>query len=375
MNKSMTVCFGLWLALFPLALEAQQVSIREGYDAEGKAVTALFPFIGEEEAAGEFNRAVERAVEDLKKYRCRIVSAETIEAAGVRIPTDMPPIKELVSGIRYAITGGVYPGNYEGEYYLQLWLWDVVDSTMIYTDDLEYQDMETGLDSLPGLVEWLLSNKVEKSAAVEPETEKVWDDTIINLGIRSGVSRHWYTSPEETVPGAYSLTYEGGVFIMARLNSLISLQAEADFIWDDLVYRGISNGSGAGAYTPVLVNKRYRSFSLLFPVFFKLSVRPGNFRLSPYGGAFAFVPLKDTSYRVNPGETEDTFSRSIAIPVGLTAGFEVAIKLGPGTILADIRYAADLSKTTLNDAGETTYRRGMLSFTLGYSLGFIKVKK
>ncbi|MDR0644605.1 MAG: PorT family protein [Treponema sp.] len=378
MNKSIAVCLALLLpVLSPLSLQAQNVPVREGYDSEGKALTGLLPFTGEEEAAAVFNRAVERAVEDLKKYRCRIISAEAIEAAEVRIPTDMPPIKELVSGARYAITGGVYPGNYEGEYYLQLWLWDVVDSTMIYTDDLEYQDIETGLESLPSLVEWLFSHIIEKPAAAEQEIEKAWDDKIINLGIRSGVSSHWYTAPEETVPGAHSLNYEGGLFITVRLNSLISLQAEADFIWDDLVYRGISDAApDATAYIPVLVNKRYRSFSLLFPVLFKLSMRPGNFRLSPYGGLFAFVPLGETSYRINPAGKEDTFSRSFdGIPVGLTAGFEAAAKLGPGILLADIRYSADFSKTTINDAVKTAYNRGMLSFTLGYALGFINIKK
>jgi hypothetical protein len=376
MNKPITLWFTVLVtALFPPAVQAQNVSIREGYDYDGKAVTALFPFIGEQDAAKDFNNAVERALGDLKKYSCRIVTAETIDAAGVRIPTDMPPIKELVSGVRFAITGGVYPGNYEGEYYLQLWLWDMSNATMIYTDDLVYQDIETGLESLPGLVEWLFSHIIEKPVAAEEETETVWGDKRIYLGLRSGVSSHWYTAPEEIAPGAHSLNYEGGIFITARLTALISLQAEADFIWDDLVYRGISDTSDGAEYTPVLVNKRYRSFSLFVPFFFKLNLRPGNFRLAPYGGLFAFVPLGKTLYRVNPGGEDDTFSRSVTVPIGLTAGFEVGRKLGPGILLADIRYSVDLGKTTLNDAVETSYNRGMVSFTLGYALGFMDVKK
>ncbi|MDR2071228.1 MAG: PorT family protein [Treponema sp.] len=386
MNKRITVCFALvLLALFPLSLPAQDVPVREGYDADGKAITALLPFDGEEEMAAAFNEAVAQAVADLGKYNCRIVTAETVEAAGVRIPTDMPPVRELVPGVRYALTGGVYPGNREGEYYLQLWLWDMADSTMIYTDDLvlEYQDMEETLESLPGLVEWLFSHIIEKPAEAESETEKKWDDKIINLGFRSGVSRHWYTAPKETAPGAQSLNYEGGVFIALRFNSLISLQAEADFVWDDLVYRGITNVSTPPAYTPVLVNKKYRSFSLIFPVLLKLNFRPGNFRIAPYGGVFAFVPLGETLYRSKPGEDKDSFSWSAdAIPLGFSAGFEAAAKLGPGMILADIRYSGDFSGITIHgaeitshDASKISYKRGMLSFTIGYALGFINVKK
>ncbi|MDR2444701.1 MAG: hypothetical protein LBD44_02020 [Spirochaetaceae bacterium] len=379
MNKRIAVCFGLLLPLlFPYSLPAQNFPAREGYDYEGKAVTALLPFIGDEESAAAFNRAVAQAVANLAKYSCRVVTAETVGAAGVKIPTDMPPVRELIPGARYAITGGVYPGSYEGEYYLQLWLWDVTGSTMIYTDDLVYRNIEAGLEDLPGLVDWLFSHIVERTVVAEPEVKKAWDDKLIYAGLRSGASSHWYTAPEEIVPGAHSLNYEGGIFISARFNSLISLQAEIDFIWDDLVYRGIKNTSSGGhgtTYSPVLENERYRSFSLLFPVLFKLNFRPGIFRLAPYGGLFAVAPLGKTLYRANPVEEEDSFSRSNPTPLGLTVGFEIATRLGPGIILADIRYSGDFGKTTINNAAETSYKRGMASFTLGYALGFIDIKK
>jgi hypothetical protein len=377
MNNRITVYLSfLLVVLFPLNLYAQNVSEREGYDYNGKAIVALLPFIGEDEAAEKFDNAAAQAVADLQKYSPRTVSRETVEAAGVRIPTDMPPVRELVPGVRYALTGGVYPGNDENQSYLQLWLWNMSNSTMIYTDDLVYLDIDEGLESVPGLVEWLFSHIVERTIVEsEPEVQKVWDDKIINAGIRSGVSRHWYKAPEETAPGAYSLTYEGGLFIAVRLNSLISFQAEADFIWDDLVYRGVSNISTDITYNPALANERRRSFSLLFPVLVKLNFRPGSFRLAPYGGIFAFVPLGDTTYRSYPEEEEDSFSWSAAVPLGFSAGFEIARKLGPGMIIADIRYSGDFSKITVHDAVETSYKRGMLSFTMGYAFGFISVKK
>jgi hypothetical protein len=379
MNKRIAVCFGLFLPLlFPPAVKAQNVPSREGYDYDGKAVTALLPFIGETADAAAFNSAVAQAVANLEKYSCRVVTTETVEAAGVKIPTDMPPIRELIPGARYAVTGGVYPGSYEGEYYLQLWLWDVTGSTMIYTDDLVYRNIESGSEDLPGLVEWLFSHIVEMTVAAEPEPKKAWDDKLIYAGLRLGASNHWYTAMEETVPGAHSLNHEGGIFISARLNSLISLQAEIDFVWDDIVYRGIKDSSGGGpgtTYSPVLENERYRSFSLLFPVFLKLNFRPGIFRLSPYAGLFATAPIGKTSYRRNPLGEEDSFSRSSQAPLGLTAGFEVATKLGPGVILADVRYSGDFGKTTIDNPSETSYKRGIVSFTVGYALGFIDIKK
>jgi hypothetical protein len=291
----------------------------------------------------------------------------------------MPPIRELAPGARYALTGGVYPGNYDGEYYLQLWLWDMNGSTMIYTDDLVYQDINRGLESLPGLVEWLFSHIVEKTVESEPEIKKGWEDKRINLGVRSGVSQRWYTAPDEAAAGAYALTYEGGVFVSVLLNSLISLQAEVNFNMDNLVYRGISDPTGS---SPVLENHKYSAYSLMFPLLFKLNFRPGNFRLAPFGGLYAFLPLGEASYRRNPAGDTDSFSWSVDVPLGFTAGFEAAMKLGPGMLLADIRYSGDFGTTTIDfgtkiirDAADISYKRGILSFTLGYAFGFINAKK
>ena len=87
MSKRIAVCFCLLLpVLFPMSLAAQNVSVREGYDYDGKAVTALLPFIGEGEAASVFNGAVAQAVANLPKYSCRLVTAETVKAAGGEIP-------------------------------------------------------------------------------------------------------------------------------------------------------------------------------------------------------------------------------------------------------------------------------------------------
>jgi hypothetical protein len=385
MKKNMSikwfVFFGISLAvLFPRDLYAQNGSGAKGYDSDGKAIVAILPFIGEEEAAANFNRAVVEGVTDLQKYSPRVVSADTVQAAGVRIPTDMPPVQELTPGARYALTGGVYPGNYENQYYLQLWLWDMANSTMIYTDDLVYQNIDEGLESVPGLVEWLFSHIIEVVREAEPEIEEAWKDKLISAGIRSGVSRRWYMVSEETAPGAHALNFEGGLFLSVRLNSLFSIQAEVNFTFDNLVYRGVTNAGEESVYIPVLENEKYTYYSLTFPLLFKANFKSGIFRLAPFGGVYAFLPLGEVSYRKNPTGKEDTFSLSVPVPLGYAAGFEAAMKLGPGALIADIRYAGDFDTTTIHDAvdavkKDTSYKRGMLSFTLGYAFGFIDIKK
>jgi hypothetical protein len=376
-DKSRLALLGLALAvLFPLGLAAQNVPVGEsGLDYDGRAVVSILPFAGEEEVANAFNAAVSDAVRRLEKYGVRSVSARAVMAFDSGIPTDMPPIRELVPGARYALTGGVYPGNYDNEDYLQLWLWNMNNSTMIYSDDLLYQRVEEGLESLPGLVEWLFSHIIEVELESEPP-EDPWPDTRFNAGIRSGVSQRWYTTPEESGPGAHALVYEGGVFASIFLNSIFSIQLEANFSFDNLVFRGITDTAvGTDPYNPVYANEKHSSHTLAFPLLFKANLRSRIFRFAPFAGAYAFIPLGKASYEKNPTGETDSYTWVASMPLGYVAGIETAIKCGPGILLADIRYSGDFGDIVIDDPGETSYKRGALSITLGYAFGFINIKK
>jgi hypothetical protein len=367
----MSAVFGiLGTVVLSAPVFAQTVQAEDGWglDDGGKAIVAILPLAGEErEMIRRFQGATLQAVDILGKYSPRELPASALEDG--EIPTDMPPTKSLVSGARYALTGGVYPGNRAGEYYLQLWLWDMAGSTMIYTDDLVYDDMDGAMSSLPGLVEWLFSH-IREVTIETPEADE-WRDPFFMLGARAGLSPRWYLSPDEQSPGASALNIEGGVFGALRLNSLFSLQLEVLLTGDTVVYRGLDWINGQY----VMANEKFSSLSLAIPLLVKVNFRAGRVRLSPLAGIYLMFPLGKTRYRYSTREEAGSWSWSYSIPLGITAGLEGALQYGPGKILAGMRYAGDFGTVTVNSTPELKYRRHAFSLYLGYEFGFLNRKK
>ncbi|MDR1506246.1 MAG: PorT family protein [Treponema sp.] len=359
---------GAWLvvvlSVVSVPVSAQAPANNSGLDSGGKAFVAVLPLAGEEtEMIRRFHDGIMESVIDLQKYNPRVAAVPP----GSRIPTDMPPVPSLAGGARYALTGGVYPGEPAGEYYLQLWLWDMAGSTMIYTDDLVYDDINDAMESLPGLVEWLFSHIHELT--VQTPADNAWPDPLFVLGARAGLSRRWYVKPDERSPGASALNLEGGVSGTLRLNSLFSVQLELLLTGDTLVYRGLESGPSGD---PVLKNKKYTNVSLEIPVLGKMNFRVGGIRLSPLAGFYASVPLGKTEYRDKDGQ-KDTLSWSV-FPLGFTAGLEGAMPYGPGMVIAGLRYNTDLGAMSIN-GGERKYRRNAVSLYLGYEFGFFEGKR
>jgi hypothetical protein len=265
--------------------------------------------------------------------------------------------------------------NPEGEFYLQLWLWDMNNATFIYIDDLRYQNIDEGLEILPGLVEYLFSHITEVVIEPEPVPEDPWENKRINLGFRSGVSQRWYTSAKENAPGAHALVYEGGFFGSVFFNPLISIQLEANFSLDKLVYRDIYNPLKPDDYTSVYTNEKHTTYSLTFPLIVKANLKSRIFRFAPFAGIYAFIPLGDAAYEKNPlGET-GSYSWSASVPLGYTVGFETAMRCGSGMLLADIRYSGDFDAIVIQDDVETSYKRRALSLTLGLCLWFYQYEE
>jgi hypothetical protein len=214
--------------------------------------------------------------------------------------------------------------------------------------------------------------------AEEPEdpgtaAEKGLDTEWLYLGLRTGPSFRFYTPADDTrfTGGDTSAVSIDLAFqVNVKVLSFLSIQAEMVFTWDSVSLWAYSSGSMADRYT-----RDYTGFSLQFPLIVQFDFYPGRFRISPFLGTYFLVPLGklQTGNSLN-GESQ-SLNYKFSPPVGFLGGLNGAVKFGPGAVIADIRYAADLGNLEAAEGKIQEFKRGMISLTVGYEFGFFTKKR
>ncbi|MDR3338416.1 MAG: hypothetical protein LBT16_14565, partial [Treponema sp.] len=202
---------------------------------------------------------------------------------------------------------------------------------------------------------------------------KTYKNQWLFLGARLGPSLRFYTPSGDTAftgGDTYGISMDAGIQASVQIAGAFSIQAEAIFTWDRAsLWLYIYNAArkDEDRYT-----RQFSGVSLQFPVTAKLNFYPGKWRVSPFFGAYFFLPLGELSMG-SPYDEAGSYSYSVFPPLGLLGGVSAGIPLGPGIIFADLRYAADLGEPELKGGGEIeTYRRHMLSLSFGYEFGFFR---
>jgi hypothetical protein len=205
--------------------------------------------------------------------------------------------------------------------------------------------------------------------------EKGLDTEWLYLGFRLGPSLRFYTPAEDTRytgGDTHAVSMDMALQANIRVLSFLSLQTELGFTWDSaslLAYRARSVDE-ADSYT-----KDYTAFFLQFPFIVQFDFYPGRFRFSPFFGAYYLLPLGKLKASSSLNDERESLDYEVSPSVGLLAGLGGALKIGPGAIIADLRYAADLGNLEAKDKKIDEFRRSMVSFTVGYELGFLAKKR
>jgi TolB-like protein len=198
---------------------------------------------------------------------------------------------------------------------------------------------------------------------------KTWSDLRIELGARIGVSPRFYTLSDDINGSASNgASFEGTAQVTALFLSFnllgfpvdLAAQMELMFTHDTVNYSTQDEGeeySGSFSYP-----------SLRIPILAGLLVDFERFSLAVFTGPHFTIPLGKMNYTVDG----DTTSFDCSVPMGWTLGMQGWMSMGPGSVVADIRYAGDSGRTSIDGAPGTlpVFSRDMLSFSIGYKFRF-----
>jgi TolB-like protein len=186
------------------------------------------------------------------------------------------------------------------------------------------------------------------------------DTKLFYMGLRGGFSTRFYhpvgmfhggDSPHISFSGDFTAQMSFQIF------KFLALQAEAIFNIEDSLEIEILDIPISLSYS-----------AMMLPLLAKITFRPGRFLFAGFGGIYFTIPFTAMSVDINGQK----YSYNYTAPMGVIAGGNIGIKLGPGTLFLDVRYAGDVQSTTVQgDWGSHSVfsSRDMALCSLGYEFG------
>jgi hypothetical protein len=373
------------------------------------AEVAIMTFVGDNlVSSAQLHDATIDEVRGIDGYNPRVVTLEQFPES-VNFPPDEPPASNYLGNSRYVLTGEYYE-DVEDMQHFQIWLWKSNDGSLVYTDELVAEDMEEALGYMPALVSWVFSRipeervtvverstEAERTAEVEQSTEAEigtdpdgQEDGDLNdplnrrlyLGLRAGGSLRFYTLPKlvknYSSNSTQGFTYEIGFKAEFRFLSFMSVQLEAIFTRDSAPFRAPIFQMLDDEIRYIYYTDTYNSLSMMFPLTVKFPLQFKPFIISPFGGVYLALPLGQMTIEssdLGPNAMGGSFEYGLTTALGFTLGADFGIRMGPGILFLDLRYSGDLGTTVIQVDSGREYKRGMLSFSIGYELAWINKKR
>jgi hypothetical protein len=337
---------------------------------------ALVPFWGpDEQFIQDFGEELYNGVNDMQGYRSVVIDM-------TNLPDDVPeggfppyicPSPSLTKTNPIALTGEMTTDPDDDEFWhLRLYLWEMADTRLVFSDELTAYDREECAASLPGMLDWLFSWLKRGGAGSgfgEGEGDLSNQYTGKQVFITTSMPLHWMYAGGRfgwtplRMQGApkdqdYGITYSGNEY--KTLNGAVSFSIS-------LFPDSVPFFSRLSVQAEGMINLDFEPISattLIPSVLLKgQAYRIGNLLFSLFGGAYLPIPL------------DDNISYNSDFPIGITAGATFGGKFDPvpGIFFIDVRYSMDLFDTTVKKDGGG-YRRNSLTISIGYEYGFITKK-
>jgi len=373
-NTLKKLLFSLFFLYLPLFLYSQ---------SNRSQTVALVPFWGpDEQFIREFGEELYKGVNEIQGFRSLVIDMTDL-------PDDVPeggfppyicPSPSLIKSNPIAMTGEITADPDDDEYmHLRLYLWEMADTRLVFSDELTGYDREEVAMGLPGMLEWLFSwlkrgGRGSGGDDGEGDTSNLYGGKQvfittsmplqwIYVGARVGATPlriqdkpNWKDADDRYMEARFE-TINASVALSVALFpehipffSRFEVQGEATFNYDFEPFnkeRSLTPATMTLTTGPLLKFQAYRQGYLLFTLF---------------GGAYTTFTLND----------KIIYTDYSLIPIGWTAGLSFGGKLDPlpGIFFIDLRYSSDEFNTMVMK-DEEAFRRRAVSVSIGYAYGFI----
>jgi hypothetical protein len=207
------------------------------------------------------------------------------------------------------------------------------------------------------------------------EPERVdYTNRWLYLGARAGPSMRFYVPSGDihyTGNDTQVVSFDTAVQANLQIQPYLSIQGEVLFTLDNASRKHYIRNAGGQVESYSL---DYTSFFLQVPLSLRLNLYPGKFRISPFFGVYYIAALGKLRIDNSLDNQEKSLDYGVFPPFGLMGGINAALQWGPGMIFADLRYSDDLGEPTTWSEKQKTYKRSMISFTVGYEFGLFTRK-
>jgi hypothetical protein len=337
---------------------------------------ALVPFWGsDDQFIKEFGEELYKGVNSMQGFRPVVIDM-------TNLPDDVPeggfppyicPSPSLIKTNPLALTGELTADPDDDEFWhLRLYLWEMNDTRLVFSDELTAYDREECAAGLPGMLEWLFSwltrggsgsgsGAAGAGANQYGPAREVFITTSmplhwIYLGARFG----WTPLRIQGAPGWSNPNERYVANYYDSINAAISFTAGLAPESVPFFSRFVMQLEGVYNYDLKTLNAMTLTPGALLKF---QAYRQGNMLFSLFGGAY-------TPFALN-----DKIAYDQTFPIGWTAGVSFGGKLDPipGIFFIDLRYSADLYDTYVKADGEG-FRRSAVTICIGYEFGIV-VKK
>ena len=297
----------------------------------------------------------------------------------VNLPDDVPPggfppfvspPPSLTLASPFAMTGDITVNPLSGQWHLRLYLWQTADNRMLFSDEMAAFDRSSLDVVMPGMLDWIFSwvGSVPEPVTVYVEVPvPVPADPVyleggmqrpapnrLFFGFRAGVASQMLVPlfTDEGVEAESPSNFTGALSLNYRFLTFEDFQL------------------GVQAEGVVMYDHRHDILTLTVPLALRATFLFGTSSFSLLGGAYVLIPLMDG----HPGFSQpDGFlfghESDGTLLWGVTAGAGLGFRLGPGSLLAEFRWAMDMFSVQRLDY----FHRHTVGVFVGYEWGLMRV--